>query len=550
MKKQFLIILTYALAVCCTTNVSPYRSQLIQADSLMHTHPDSALTLLQSLSADALPDVPNRAYHALLLSQAFDKNYIDLTDDSLINIAVAYYADKPVSQQQMLAYYYQARIKQNAKAYADAILPALYAEAAALQLNDHYHLGLIYRLMMDSYNHIYIPEKELKYAQLSYEHFARTEYNRYTYFAQLNLATAYTANRKMEQAIELLKPLIEVAEEEDDTILLSNVLSSYSNALMCQDEYAMAKVILLRLQTIKKRPLTTRNYSHLAISYLCENQLDSALYYGAKAKKVIKDDTDRYLYEKFNYLYHKEGEDFENALSAHLKAFVHHDSVLSSAKKQEIDFIVQQFHDEQLQITQKKKLKQFFFVFLILLLIMVAVFALFAWRTLVTRRRLNNETATYLQLQTELQKDLEKMMQQQTAKDTMLNKLYKEKCATIVSLAKRYNHSIVLHKEKDFVEDIKKEIEELKSAKALSQMEQEINHYRNYIIRDLRQQVPDINDIEMSYIIYLQAGFSNDVIEYLLNVNTKKIYNIRARLKVKIHKSKAPDATKFIAELL
>ena len=144
----------------------------------MHTHSDSALALLQSISADSLTNDANRAYHALLLSQALDKNYIDKTDDSLINIAVTYYADKPVTPQQMLAHYYHARIKQNAKAYPEALYSALHAEAAALQLNDHYHLGLIYRLMMECYNRVYNTEKELEYAQLSYEHFALSEHER------------------------------------------------------------------------------------------------------------------------------------------------------------------------------------------------------------------------------------------------------------------------------------------------------------------------------------------------------------------------------------
>ena len=180
MRNLLLTILSLLLLAACTNSaLRTKHSALTKADSLMHTHPDSALALLQSISADSLTDDANRAYHALLLSQALDKNYIDKTDDSLINIAVTYYADKPVTPQQMLAHYYHARIKQNAKAYPEALYSALHAEATALQLNDHYHLGLIYRLMMECYDYYHRVEERLKYAQLSYDHFALTENKRH-----------------------------------------------------------------------------------------------------------------------------------------------------------------------------------------------------------------------------------------------------------------------------------------------------------------------------------------------------------------------------------
>ena len=57
----------------------------------MNLHPDSALNMLESISTDSLKTKADRAYHALLLTQARDKNYIVQTDDSLIQVAVRYY---------------------------------------------------------------------------------------------------------------------------------------------------------------------------------------------------------------------------------------------------------------------------------------------------------------------------------------------------------------------------------------------------------------------------------------------------------------------------
>ena len=555
MRNLLLTILSLLLLAACT-NTAPRtkHSALAKADSLMHAHPDSALALLQSISADSLTDDANRAYHALLLSQALDKNYIDKTDDSLINIAVTYYADKPVTPQQMLAHYYHARIKQNATAYPEALYAALHAEAAALQLNDHYHLGLIYRLMMDCYNRVYDTEKELEYAQLSYEHFALTEYKRYTNFALLNLADAYTANRNINQSIGIISPLIEVAEADKDTSLLSNALSSYSNTLMLQKKYALAKTSLLRLQMIKERPLTTRNYSHLAICYLYENQPDSALYYGVKAEKMIKNDADRYLYEKLQYLYHRREKDFETALAAYRNASAYHDSAINEAEKHNIEAVVRDYQTAKNTI-EKNSLKHYLAILGYLFLVSVSILGIFAWRMFAIRKRLKRKTDAFLQLQTDLQKIIEDMTRQQqndkeTANRKQLAKLYKEKYAVVLEFVEKYNHSAShIDKQEALFKSIQKQLDELKSEKALRNMENEINRYNCNIIKDLRKQVPSITPLELSYIIYTQIGFSHAVIEEFLQVNTKKIYNLNSRLKQKILKSNAPDAERFMKNL-
>lgn len=82
-------ILTALLAAC--TEKTDYNTLLVRADSLMNLHPDSALHMLESISTDSLSTKADRAYHALLLTQARDKNYMVQTDDSLIQVAVRYY---------------------------------------------------------------------------------------------------------------------------------------------------------------------------------------------------------------------------------------------------------------------------------------------------------------------------------------------------------------------------------------------------------------------------------------------------------------------------
>ena len=87
---------------------------LDRAESCMADRPDSALTIIAALDSTHFNSKSQKARYALLKSIALDKNYIDRTDDSLVNIAVAHYRHTLNSPCKFRSYYYQARIYQNA----------------------------------------------------------------------------------------------------------------------------------------------------------------------------------------------------------------------------------------------------------------------------------------------------------------------------------------------------------------------------------------------------------------------------------------------------
>lgn len=86
---------------------------LCQADSLMQQYPDSALSLLKAISDPKELPPAQYAHYALLLTQAYDKNYITHTDDSLICSAVNYYDSKDDVDRQAKAHYYWGRVHQD-----------------------------------------------------------------------------------------------------------------------------------------------------------------------------------------------------------------------------------------------------------------------------------------------------------------------------------------------------------------------------------------------------------------------------------------------------
>ena len=79
--------------------------RLVEADSLMASKPGKSLEILEGIDGNRLGK-RERAYYALLLSQARYRNYIEFTDDSLITEAVRYYEASGDRRNLAYAYFY------------------------------------------------------------------------------------------------------------------------------------------------------------------------------------------------------------------------------------------------------------------------------------------------------------------------------------------------------------------------------------------------------------------------------------------------------------
>ena len=106
------IILTFCLASC--GQHSKHWETLTQMESLMEVRPDSVLPILQEISLEELVGKEEKAKHALLLSMAMDKNYIDRTDFEVLQPAIDYYEDNGTATDKLRTHFYQGRIYQNA----------------------------------------------------------------------------------------------------------------------------------------------------------------------------------------------------------------------------------------------------------------------------------------------------------------------------------------------------------------------------------------------------------------------------------------------------
>ncbi|MDE6480602.1 MAG: hypothetical protein K2L45_10060 [Muribaculaceae bacterium] len=106
----------------CNNGSDTIRTHLDLAELLMESHPDSALSIINSISANDITKKSEKARFALLKSMALDKNYVDTTTFDILQPAIDYYLKKGNADEKLRTYYYQGRIYQNKNECDSAVL--------------------------------------------------------------------------------------------------------------------------------------------------------------------------------------------------------------------------------------------------------------------------------------------------------------------------------------------------------------------------------------------------------------------------------------------
>ena len=148
MNKNLFFILT-ALAMlagllsgCQGGGASRYDARLVLADSVLRSNdPDSALQLLTTIDGAKLPSAGDRAYHALLLTQAQYRCYVDITSDSTINVALDYYKHHEGEREMLTRSYIYKGAVTEVLGNPEGAMPYYKQAVSVAAPDDHFNLG-------------------------------------------------------------------------------------------------------------------------------------------------------------------------------------------------------------------------------------------------------------------------------------------------------------------------------------------------------------------------------------------------------------------------
>ena len=185
--------------------------------SFIEEHPDSALTILDTMDSFSLTTSALKARHSLLLAMARDKNYIDDTTDSIIAPAVSWYRRHGSADEKLLMNYYRGRIAMNAGDYETAMRWFADGSRFSEKARNKVWSGRLCNAKFQVYQHLFDSASAIDAALRSADYYAVAgELSRY-YDAINNVACVYEQLLDTANALHYLGILRDNWDELDES---------------------------------------------------------------------------------------------------------------------------------------------------------------------------------------------------------------------------------------------------------------------------------------------------------------------------------------------
>lgn len=470
MKIAFCLIICLLTFVMCNKSSEVLSPELVHAESLMLSHPDSALTVLDSMKVPSPENKLQYATWCLLITQARDKNYIKHTSDSLINTALEYFENQDDPIQKATALYYEGRVNFDMNRAEEAATFYLRARDVAKNTTNYNLLCLINSHLGTLYLHRDLCTQTTEAYKLAYDYSILLGDSGTISYAFSYLGRASIICGEMEKAVGYYKEAMDIAEQCGDLRALSLTFAEISIA------YTRMSVLDSSLYYLKQIMEIDEKYSSFALEQTCfgigetyrlMGQFDSANYYLEKALGTpniyIKKDVSQGLY----YLY-RDSKKYKEAVTYNDLYQVCIDSIENINRSMTIAEIQVKYDQEkllntnnQLAIEKSNIMKTALFI-LVILLILIGTLIVVYQRKLLTKERDAQRTKKQLQShlvrlhenETVIRKneDMIKSLSLQIEENTELQEFLQDRISEIESI--RQKNDLLLDQNKLLQENI------------------------------------------------------------------------------------------------
>ena len=335
--KRLLFILAFAATLVACNRHSEHWATITEMETIIEERPDSVLNVLQSIDTDELIGNEERAKHALLLSMAMDKNYIDRTDFEVLQPAIDYYKDNGSATDKLRMYYYQGRIYQNAGNDAASMEAFVKAISEGDESNDILTKARTYFAQ----SHIY-------YSLYEWDNFIETNKSAASLFKEsgmlnsfancyIRIINGYTLKEEPNSALPYIDDC-KMMLQDMNISRLTEFYASYLTYLINFGTEQEIKETLYEYTTNVNIPSSKIDWLVIAYAYLEMKNYDDALY--ALSQCDISNDVakERKYLSIISDVYQNLG-DHKRALESYEKYIILADSIDSAIYTQDTKFV-------------------------------------------------------------------------------------------------------------------------------------------------------------------------------------------------------------------
>ena len=533
------VIIIVLCTLMCSCQLRDIEQILSTAERQLTTAPDSALTTIRSVKWYSVLKPERRARYGLIHSIALDKNYIDVTSDSLIRFSTRYYDYKGSPEQGMRAYYYLGRVQENNREYLPATLSLLDAAQYADAVDDNYLKGLLFSRLGIIYRHYYNYEKAYEYFERSYNCYKAAGLKKHQAYLLYEMGFTLHCMNKYSNSIEYLKRAIVAANESNYNDVLEMFYSQLAIVYNAKEDYDNSyKTFIL----CEERFGEDNIYNYIDA---CGAGADTFTHKGNNAKSqrllnkgwnLAQDKADSTLMEFYNARCLIHGEQKISGYTMYTHALYSNLQILNTAiNNPQADAITKYFTQKHTIILGKEQKWKKALAILLSISIVVSILVLCIKQYAHNQRlrKMNKIISQYTELNKCFEQDIARYKKQ--IGDLSLAKL-KDKFATINKLCETYYLYIDSPKAQTNVyKSLVNTIEELsKDKESFTNLESDINCAFDNILIHLKKEYPNISTNEYKLACYLCAGFSTPTICVLLMCDKDALYRRIYRLREKV----------------
>lgn len=538
-----------------------------QADIRMDSEPDSVLRMLQAFDAGRLRGRGQRARYALLLSRALDKNYIDLTSDSLIAPAVAYFARHGSDREKAQTRYYLGRIRNNAGEPGEAARLMLEAAEYAERAGETYLLGMTYSCRGSLY-----------YSQYSFEEavamFDKAESccRAVGKIAQAGLmlkakAKAHTLMEEYDIAASELNEALTIFDSIGNKQQVSVLTSSLASMAFDRDQSltdSLKNALRESYARNARGEIPRMDYRIWSSIYLAEGKTDSARYYATQVLADVKKTPNLncaalILLSRIE----EQARNYRQAARYWNQSYALFDSITHIERKQLIQQVEKRYQNQQLlhrnELLQLHNRLLFCIGALIFAVVTFSLALLLKHRHQIIRRK-TEEIARYRGFIQKLQEDYIRLQEQyeQLAERSRGDSL--EEANLLKALEKRLTR---IHRLLDlaysgeckpqaFYKAFKETAQALnREDGAFSDLQYLVNKRNHGVVDYLRKTYPTLTNSELDMLSMILFGFTFDGIRLVYNHdNVDSIYSRRTKIREKLRLPPRTRIEKYLETLV
>ena len=380
------ILMSVSLSSCSSSVKSPL---LLSADSLMEIYPDSALSILESISSPQKLPRADRALYALLLTQARHKNYIALGDDSLIKTAVEYYGDKKKSVRAAKAHYYWGATYLE-KGYTSFAVDEYLTAIRLMPVRDEF-LAMIYDNLADCYEKDDLYDIAIEAYRQAYQ---IVEGGSQQTYPLRGIARICLLQNKKDSALLYYQKALDYALAEQDSSLIGALYHDLAMVYNEKKDYVQADKYVSKAMIMQGDDAVNVCLSKAQIM-LNLNKLDSASYFFSKNIDRLNIYGKAVCYDGMHQIAKKRGE--WKVATENMDAYrVLYDSMQIMNDNEELNRLMDkhQLEEHKRLLSEHTKMLVFTLVSVFFFLMIICVFC-FMWNDRKRKKR-------YIALQREL----------------------------------------------------------------------------------------------------------------------------------------------------